>query len=130
MRVTAAIFRKGDCVMLMRRGPNEPFPGQWEYPGGKFEPGETGPQCLMRELFEELGINASVGDLVTVATHTTDSGKTFELHAYEILRYTGDIELRVHDMMKWVPMHQLLAHPQLPADLLVSRALVQQGKTK
>ena len=123
MHVTAAVFKRGNSVLLMRRGPNQPLAGQWEYPGGKFEPGETGPQCLKRELFEELGINASIGDLITVATHDVGNGKTLHLHAYEITRYEGKISLRVHDWMRWVPVSQLLAHPQLPADLHVSRIL-------
>ena len=50
MKVTAAIFRNGDNVLLMRRGADQPLAGEWEYPGGKFEDGEDGPTCLKREL--------------------------------------------------------------------------------
>ena len=123
MKVTAAIFRDGDKVLLMRRAPDQPLAGEWEYPGGKFEDGEDGPTCLRRELFEELGINAEIGDLITIAKHTTDSGKVIELHTYEIKSYTGEIQLRVHDYMHWVLISELLSHPQLPADLIVSRLL-------
>ena len=56
MKVTAAIFRDGDKVLLMRRAADQPLAGEWEYPGGKFEDGEDGPTCLYRELYEELGI--------------------------------------------------------------------------
>lgn len=124
MRVTAAVFRNNDCVLLMRRAAGHPLAGEWEYPGGKFEVGEDGPTCLHRELAEELGINATIGELITVATHTTDTGKVIELYAYEILDYDGDIKLNVHDAMKWVKLSELLSHPQLPADLLVSRVLI------
>ena len=55
MKVTAAIFRNGDKVLLMRRAADQPLAGEWEYPGGKFEDGEDGPTCLHRELSEELG---------------------------------------------------------------------------
>ena len=123
MKVTAAIFRNGDKVLLMRRGADQPLAGEWEYPGGKFEDGEDGPTCLHRELYEELGIDAQIGDLITIAKHTTDSGKVIELHAYEIVSYTGEIQLRVHDYMHWVLISELLSHPQLPADLIVSRSL-------
>jgi 8-oxo-dGTP diphosphatase len=84
MKVTAGIFRNGDKVLLMRRAADQPLAGEWEYPGGKFEDGEDGPTCLRRELFEELGIDAEIGDLITIAKHTTDSGKVIELHTYEI----------------------------------------------
>lgn len=127
LNVTAAIFRTDDRVLLMRRGPNQPLPGEWEYPGGKFEDGEDGPACLRRELREELGIDAQIGRLITIAKYTTDSGKTLELHAYEITGFSGDIQLRVHDKMHWVPLSELLVHPQLPADLIVSETLVNNG---
>ena len=125
MKVTAAIFRGGDKVLLMRRAPDQPLAGEWEYPGGKFEDGEDGPTCLHRELSEELGVDAQIGDLITIATHTTDSGKVIELHTYEIKSYTGEIQLRVHDQMHWVRIPDLSAHPQLPADLTVSQILSQ-----
>ena len=124
MKVTAAIFRNGDKVLLMRRAPGQPLAGTWEYPGGKFEDGEDGPTCLHRELYEELGIDAQIGDLITIAKHTTDSGKVIEMYAYEIKSYNGEIQLRVHDDMHWVLFSDLLHHPQLPADMLVSQTLV------
>ena len=123
MKVTAAIFKNGDQILLMRRAVGQPLAGEWEYPGGKFEDGEDGPTCLRRELFEELGIDAQIGNLITIAKHTTDSGKVIELHAYEITSYAGEIKLRVHDDMHWVPVSDLPAHPQLPADLIVSNVL-------
>ncbi len=126
MKVTAAIFRDGDKVLLMRRAADQPLAGEWEYPGGKFEDGEDGPTCLRRELFEELGIDTEIGDLITIAEHTTDSGKVIELHTYEIKSFTGEIQLRVHDYMHWVLISELLSHPQLPADLIVSQILSQK----
>ena len=128
MKVTAAIFRDDDKVLLMRRAADQPLAGEWEYPGGKFEDGEDGPICLRRELFEELGIDAEIGDLITIAKHTTDSGKVIELHAYEIKSYTGEIQLRVHDDMHWVSVQDLPSHPQLPADQIVSKALKNIGQ--
>ena len=128
MKVTAAIFRNGDKVLLMRRAPDQPLAGEWEYPGGKFEDGEDGPTCLRRELSEELGIDAQIGDLITIAKHTTDFGKVIELHTYEIKSYAGEIQLLVHDDMHWVPIPDLPVHPQLPADLIVSQALYSVGK--
>ena len=127
MKVTAAIFKRVDKVLLMRRMADQLLAGEWEYPGGKFEDGEDGPTCLRRELAEELGIDAQIGDLITIAKHTTDLGRVIELHTYEITSYTGEIQLRVHDDMHWVPVLDLPAHPQLPSDLMVSQALYSVG---
>ena len=95
--------------------------------GGKFEEGEDGPVCLHRELKEELGIDAQIGDIVTVAKLQLNSGKELELYAYEILDYTGDIALKVHDAKEWVKLSDLLEHPQLPADLIISETLVNKS---
>ena len=127
MKVAAGIFRKDDCVLLMRRAPTEPLAGEWEYPGGKFEEGEDGPSCLRRELKEELGINAHIGNLITVAKMRLNSGKELELYAYEILDYVGDIVLKVHDAKEWVRLPDLLDHSQLPADFIVSKTLVNKA---
>lgn len=124
MKVTAGIFRKNNSVLLMRRAPTEPLAGEWEYPGGKFEEGEDGPDCLHRELQEELGIDADIGELVTVAKLQLNSGKELELYAYEVRNYAGDITLKAHDQQEWVELTSLLQHPQLPADLIVSQVLV------
>lgn len=49
-------------ILLTRRTETRDMPGLWEFPGGKREPGETSEQALVRELNEELGIEAQVGD--------------------------------------------------------------------
>ena len=67
MEVTAGIFVKDRCILLMRRAPGQSAAGGWEYPGGKIEPGESGEQCLRRELNEELCIDAELdGPIVLV----------------------------------------------------------------
>ena len=96
MEVTAGIFVKDDHILLMRRAPGQSAAGGWEYPGGKIEPGESGEQCLHRELNEELCIDAE-----------------------------GKIQLTVHDQMEWVPLSKLLDHDQLPADYLISQKLLE-----
>jgi 8-oxo-dGTP diphosphatase len=42
--------------LLTSRPAGKVYAGYWEFPGGKFEPGETLEQALRRELHEELGI--------------------------------------------------------------------------
>lgn len=42
-------------LLAARRSAPERLAGQWEFPGGKVETGESGPEALRRELREELG---------------------------------------------------------------------------
>jgi len=58
--VAAGILTRPDgCVLLACRPEGKPWPGWWELPGGKIEPGETVLQALARELFEEIGIEVT-----------------------------------------------------------------------
>ena len=62
--VGAAIIRDG-LVFCTQRGPGGPAAGQWEFPGGKVEPGERPAAALARELREELHVAVVVGDVIT-----------------------------------------------------------------
>ena len=115
MEVTAGIFVKDYCILLMRRAPGQSAAGGWEYPG---------EQCLRRELNEELCIDAEIGEKMAESTFETGS-KTIHLHAYRVNRYEGKIQLTVHDQMEWVPLSKLLDHDQLPADYLISQKLLE-----
>ncbi len=61
VKVSAAVIRRGNRVLLTSRPENKP-PAGWEFPGGKLEPGESFAAALRRELREELGVEAAVTD--------------------------------------------------------------------
>jgi 8-oxo-dGTP diphosphatase len=69
LRVVAAVVRRGDAILVTRRPDRPGRPGQWEFPGGKVEPGETDAAALARELREELGCDAEVGPLLLRHVH-------------------------------------------------------------
>jgi mutator protein MutT len=67
--VVAAVVRRGDRVLVTRRHGHAERGGQWEFPGGKVEPGEAEPEALVREIREELGCALLVGPLVARTEH-------------------------------------------------------------
>lgn len=76
----ALVFREGK-LLITQRHEDAHLGGLWEFPGGKREPNETFPACLIRELREELGIAVEVGELVESLTHAYPE-KTVHLKFY------------------------------------------------
>jgi 8-oxo-dGTP diphosphatase len=65
----AAVVRRGDALLVTRRPDRPGRPGQWEFPGGKVEPGEREQEALAREIREELGCDVAVGRLLLRHRH-------------------------------------------------------------
>ena len=67
--VVAAVVRRGNALLVTRRPDRPGQPGQWEFPGGKVEPGEAEDAALAREIREELGCGVDVGPLLLRHRH-------------------------------------------------------------
>jgi len=115
-RVVAALILKNDRILACQRTRHQPMPLKWEFPGGKIEEGEQPRDALRRELEEELGIVAVVGDEVARIQHEYQSGGSVELRFYEVRTYQGEIENRIFRDVRWVKRRQLLELDFLEAD--------------
>ena len=114
-------------ILLARRTEGRDLAGLWEFPGGKREPGETPEAALVRELHEELGIVAHVGDhLITVPQRYPD--KRLRLDVRHVTRWTGVPRGREGQALAWVPPHKLPSYAMPPADIPVVAALLQPDR--
>ncbi len=121
--VTAAIIRKEDKVLIVRRKQGQRLAGYWEFPGGKLEDGESLQLCLEREILEELGWNIEAREVVATNVHTYDLGDIY-LVALEATILSGTPVLTVHDEMAWVPVYRLMEYQLAPADIPIAKRLL------
>ncbi len=113
--VTAAVIFDGDKVLITRRPENKRHPGQWEFPGGKIEPGESPEEALCREILEELEVEIQVVDVFEVVFYRYEWGTVLIL-AYRCELLTKNIQNVGVAEHRWVHPVKLVNFPILPAD--------------
>lgn len=92
------------------------FKGQWEFPGGKIEPGETSQQALVREIKEELEVTIAVGDLIdTIEYDYPEFHLSMNCFWCEIVE--GELKLLEAEDGKWLTKDMLYDIQWLPADI-------------
>jgi 8-oxo-dGTP diphosphatase len=121
--VVAAVIEHQGAYLLTRRPEGTHLAGMWEFPGGKIEANETHPDGLARELREELGVDAVVGDLVFSTLH--DYGdRSIALHFYRCT-ISGTPAAQLGQQMRWAAREELSSLPFPPADAELIRLLTE-----
>ena len=121
--VTCGLIWKGDGRLLIaQRPPHGMLGGLWEFPGGKQEPGESLPECLRREIMEELGIAIEVGEKLTAVQHTYTHLR-ITLHAFHCRLLHGEPQALGVAAWAWAWPEELAAYAFPVTDLKVIRAL-------
>ena len=114
--MAAALIVRGGEVLICQRRADQPMALQWEFPGGKIEPGESPEQALIRELHEELGIDAKIGPRVTHVRHNYRHGGAVDLQFFAVREFSGDLENRIFAQMRWTRLEDLPNYDFLAAD--------------
>jgi len=122
-RVVAALIVEHGKLLVCQRTRHQTMPMKWEFPGGKIEEGEQPRDAMQRELEEELGIQATVGNEVACFEHEYPNGGKVELRFFLVLEYRGTLENRIFNDMRWVMPQELPQFDFLEADVTIVRDL-------
>jgi 8-oxo-dGTP diphosphatase len=122
VKVTGAILVNKGQILIAKRKAGSRLAGKWEFPGGKIEPDESPEDCLIRELIEELSINIQVGPFLGDSIYHYDR-LSIQLLIYRAYWVSGEIQIRVHDRIEWVPIPKLDHYDFAPADIPIVEKL-------
>ena len=119
IKVVAAVicdsFENKTKIFATARGYGE-FKGQWEFPWGKVEAGETPQQALIREIKEELDVKIKVGELIdTIEYDYPDFHLSMDCFWCTVV--DGEIILKEAEASKWLNKDELYTVDWLPADI-------------
>lgn len=124
VKVVAAVIcdslNEKNRIFATARGYGE-FKGQWEFPGGKIEAGETPQQALVREIKEELETDIKVGDLIdTIEYDYPTFHLSMDCFWCEVIK--GELKLLEAESARWLTKESLYEVQWLPADItLISK---------
>lgn len=116
-RVVAGIIIENGKLLVCQRTRHQTMPLKWEFPGGKIEEGEQPRDALRRELEEELGILAKIGNEIVRIQHEYPNGGKVELRFFEVREYQNEIENRIFKDIQWAMPKDLPSYDFLEADL-------------
>jgi 8-oxo-dGTP diphosphatase len=120
--VAAAVIERPGEFLLGQRPAGKPYPGYWEFPGGKIEAGEEPRAALVRELREELGIEVREATpwitRVYAYTHAT-----VRLRFFRVTRWEGEPQPLEDQAIRWQRVESPDVSPMLPANAPVLAAL-------
>ncbi len=124
--VVAALIWQGDRFLICQRPAHKARGLLWEFVGGKLEPGESGPEALIRECREELDITVSVGDVFTAVTHEYPD-LTVHLTLYHARIKAGEPKLLEHLAMRWIRVAEIPDYDFCPADVDILERLQEEA---
>ena len=123
VQVVAAILEREGLILIGQRTAGQSHPLEWEFPGGKVEPGETPEQGVVRELEEELAIRPRDLREITRYQFSYPGRDPIELIFFRIGEFDGQLRNRIFHDLRWEPKEKLPLFPFVEGDREFLRGL-------
>ena len=121
--VVAAVIERAGNILIAQRKNEGPHALKWEFPGGKVEPGETPEAALRRELEEELGIDAQIGNEITRYEYSYPSRAPILLIFFKVDGFDGDPRNLAFAQIQWTQRDRIRDYDFLEGDTEFIRLL-------
>ena len=115
-QVAVGIIIKDGRVLACQRKRTTAYPLKWEFPGGKLEKSESPEAALVRELREELSIEATVGRefhrqewMYDEASSDARKNGAFRVFYFLVREFNGVMVNHVFEQIRWVNPQELEA---------------------
>jgi 8-oxo-dGTP diphosphatase len=123
MDVVAAVIERAGLILIGQRKPRGRHALKWEFPGGKVEPGEGSRDALVRELREELGIEARIGEEIERYDFSYSADRVTRLIFFQVAEFTGEPANLDFAQIAWVERERLPEYDFLEGDVAFVRKL-------
>jgi 8-oxo-dGTP diphosphatase len=101
MTVVAAVIERAGQILIGQRPKGDWNQMKWEFPGGKMETAESPRQALQRELSEELGIRADIGEELTRYQYEYPGKPPIELIFFRVVKFSGEPRNLAFNQIRW-----------------------------
>jgi 8-oxo-dGTP diphosphatase len=126
MNVVAAIIVRRKSVLICQRKSGQ-HAGKWEFPGGKVEADEEFRAALMRELKEELAIQAAIGNEIERYEYIYPGRKPIQLIFFEVIEFAGEPVNLIFEQIRWESAQNLASYDFLEGDIEFVKRLAAKG---
>lgn len=123
MNVVAAVIERDGRVLICQRRQGRRHALKWEFPGGKVEAGEQFGDALVRELREELAIEARIGAELGRYDIRYGNGPVMRLMFFQVTEFTGEPVNLEFERMVWEERGKLFDYDFLDGDVEFVRKL-------
>jgi 8-oxo-dGTP diphosphatase len=127
IQVVAAVIERGGQILIGQRKRGGRHALKWEFPGGKVEPGETPEAALKRELREELGIEAVIGEEMAGYDVRYPEGPLTRLRFYRVTEFAGEPRNLDFEQIVWESRQRLADYDFLEGDIAFVKLLTTAG---